>query len=158
MLTCLTYLNEFRISIGNDAIVPPTSGYQAAQKVVSAGAEESLSVLAKYSQNLPSLARSLSRTVVKPELKTEVKHVMQLNFDRFEYNEGAVVAIVKLPKFVLEMILMDKIKAIRDKYCLFPSESERTRTIRSPAWTQCSTAERNVDRLGECRPFHVGLI
>ena len=50
-------------------------GYQAAQKVVSAVAGESLSVLSKYSQNLPSLARSLSRTVVKPELKTEVKQV-----------------------------------------------------------------------------------
>ena len=49
-------------------------------------------------------------------------------------------------------------EAIRDNDRLFPSESERTRTIRSPAWTQCSTAERNVDRLGECRPVHVGLI
>lgn len=56
-----------------------TPGYQAAQKIVNAGAEESLSVLAKYSQNLPSLARSLSRTAVKPELKTEVKHVSQLD-------------------------------------------------------------------------------
>ena len=46
---------------------------------MNAGAEESLSVLAKYSQNLPSLARSLSRTAVKPELKTEVKHVSQLD-------------------------------------------------------------------------------
>ena len=48
---------------------------QAAQKVVSAPGEEPLVVLAKYSQNLPSLARSLSRTAVTPELRKEIKEV-----------------------------------------------------------------------------------
>ena len=50
-------------------------GYQASQRIVSAAPEEALSVLTRYSQNLPALARSLSRTRVTPELRAEVATV-----------------------------------------------------------------------------------
>ena len=42
---------------------------------MSSSSTESLSVLAKYSQNLPSLARSLSRTQVNNEMRKEIKEV-----------------------------------------------------------------------------------
>ncbi|XP_063681631.1 UDP-glucose:glycoprotein glucosyltransferase 1-like isoform X2 [Bolinopsis microptera] len=94
-------LNKFKefLTDSKNAMLPLKAweiadlGYQAAQKVVSAAAGESLSVLSKYSQNLPSLARSLSRTVVKPELKTEVKQNQKI-LERYGVQPGSSVLLL----------------------------------------------------------------
>eukprot|EP00116_Pleurobrachia_bachei_P003031 sb/3463293/ len=73
--------------------IPLHPGMQAAQKVVSAPGEEPLAVLAKYSQNLPSLARSLSRTAVTPELRKEIKENQEV-LQRYNVKEGDSVLLL----------------------------------------------------------------
>ncbi|KAL4220092.1 UDP-glucose:glycoprotein glucosyltransferase 1 [Mactra antiquata] len=52
-------------------------GLQAAQKVVSASPEDSLTVLEEISQNFPSMARSLVKTSVDDKMKKEIEKNQQ---------------------------------------------------------------------------------
>lgn len=73
-------LNEFKLRLLEADELTPLKvwqlqdlSFQAGQRVVSAPKTDVLQVLQDLSQNFPMAARSLTRTVVKPEFRQEVE-------------------------------------------------------------------------------------